>query len=106
VIIAANISLLVGAIFALLGALGVLRFPDLYTRLHAASKAGPLGVGLVLLGAGVSTGDPWTILRTIVGLVFLMLVSPVSAHLLARAATKSGVQPTSISSINDLQNSR
>ena len=90
----------------MLGALGVLRFPDLYTRLHAVSKAGPLGVGLILLGAGVSTGDPWTIVRSFVGLVFLILVSPVSAHLLARAAVKSGNQPSSIMSINELENSR
>jgi multicomponent Na+:H+ antiporter subunit G len=106
VTIAGALLLLVGSAFAALGALGVLRFPDLYTRLHAASKAGPLGVGLTLLGAGLVTGDPWTILRTIVGLVFLILVSPVSAHLLARAATKSGVPPDSVTSINELQDSR
>jgi len=92
--------------FAALGALGILRFPDLYTRLHAASKAGPIGVGLILLGAGLASGDPLTIIRTVVGLVFLILVSPVSAHLLARSAVKSGVSPSSIVSINELENSR
>jgi multicomponent Na+:H+ antiporter subunit G len=105
-IIAGTVLLVAGSVFAALGALGVLRFPDLYTRLHAASKTGPLGGGLILLGAGLITGDPWTIVRTIVGLVFLLLVSPVSAHLLARAAVKSGVQPNSITSINEMQNSR
>ena len=104
--IAGAILILIGAAFAFLGALGVLRFPDLYTRLHAASKAGPLGVGLILLGAGLTTGEPWTVVRTLVGLVFLVLVSPVSAHLLARSAAKSGNQPTSIMSINELENSR
>jgi multicomponent Na+:H+ antiporter subunit G len=106
VTIAANILLLVGAAFAFLAALGLLRFPDFYTRLHAASKAGTLGVGLILLGAGLSTGDPWTILRTVVGLVFLIFVTPISAHLLARSAVKSGVSTSSIVSINELQNSR
>ena len=104
--VAGAILLLVGSVFATLGALGILRFPDLYTRLHAASKAGPLGAGLILLGAGLSTGDPWTILRTVVGLVFLILVSPVSSHLLARSAAKAGVQPSSTLSINELHNSR
>ena len=104
--IAGTILLLIGSVFASLGALGILRFPDLYTRLHAASKAGPLGAGMVLLGAGLVSGDPWTILRTVVGLVFLILVSPVSAHLLARSATKTGVEASSIMSINELGNSR
>ena len=49
--------MLIGAIFCALAALGVLRFPDLYTRLHAASKAGPLGAGLILLAAGLASGD-------------------------------------------------
>lgn len=100
------VLVIVGAVFALLGAAGILRFPDIYTRLHAATKIGPLGAGLIVVGAGVSTGDPLTIVRSVVGLVFLILVSPVSAHLLARAAVKSRVEPNSITSINELENSR
>ena len=103
---AGAILILVGAVFAVLGTLGVLRFPDLYTRLHAASKTGPLGAGLILVGAGVSTGDALTILRTLVGIVFLLVVSPVSTHLLARAAARSGFAPSSSTSINELRNSR
>jgi len=100
------ILILVGSAFCLLAALGVLRFPDIYTRLHASSKAGALGTGLILLGAGISSGDPLTMLRTLLGLVFLMLVSPVSGHLLARAALRSGTPLASISSINEFQDSR
>jgi len=100
------ILIVVGALFSVLGALGVLRFPDVYTRMHAASKAGPLGAGMILVGAGLSTGDPLIILRTLAGFVFLLLVSPVSTHLLARAAVKSGVAPSSSTSINELRNSR
>jgi multicomponent Na+:H+ antiporter subunit G len=95
----------IGAIFALLGALGVLRFPDLYTRLHAASKAGPLGVGLILVGAGLHSGDPLIVLRCVIGLLFLILVSPVSAHLLARAALRSGVPPSKSTSIDEFTSS-
>lgn len=104
--IAGAILLLAGSVFASLGALGILRFPDVYTRLHASSKAGPMGVGLMLLGAGVSTGEPWTILRTVIGLVFLILVSPVSSHLLARSAVKTGVKSRSTLSIDELHHSR
>lgn len=104
--IAGAILILIGAAFCLLAALGVLRFPDVYTRLHASSKAGPLGAGLILSGAGVASGDPVTLLRSLLGLVFLILVSPISAHLLARAALRSGVPPASITSINEFQDSR
>lgn len=102
----AALLMLAGAAFTALGGLGVLRFPDVYTRLHAASKTGPLGAGLILVGAGLSTGDPLTILRTLAGMVFLVLVSPISAHLLARAAVRSGIIPSSSTSINELRNSR
>jgi multicomponent Na+:H+ antiporter subunit G len=100
------VLIVIGSVFSCLAALGILRFPDVYTRLHAASKAGPLGAGLVLLGAGVGSGDPLTFIRTAIGLLFLILVSPVSAHLLARSALKSGVRPTSNTSIDDLEDSR
>ena len=103
---AGAILILIGSAFCLLAALGILRFPDVYTRLHAASKAGPLGAGLILLGAGFASGDPLTLLRTGLGLVFLILVSPISAHLLARAALRTGTPPASITSINEFQDSR
>lgn len=98
---AADLIILIGALFALLGALGVLRFPDVYTRLHAASKAGPLGVGLILVGAGLHSGEPLIVLRVVLGLLFLILVSPIAAHLLSRAALRSGVPPSTSSSINE-----
>ena len=104
--IAGAILILIGSTFCLLAAVGVLRFRDIYTRLHASSKAGPLGAGLVLLGAGLASGDPATLLRTVLGLVFLILVSPISAHLLARSALRSGTAPASIMSINEFQDSR
>lgn len=97
----ADLIILIGALFALLGALGVLRFPDVYTRLHAASKAGPLGVGLILVGAGLHSGEPLIVLRVVLGLLFLILVSPIAAHLLSRAALRSGLPPSTSSSINE-----
>ncbi|HWA19980.1 MAG TPA: monovalent cation/H(+) antiporter subunit G [Devosia sp.] len=84
-----------GAAFSCLAALGVLRFPDVYTRLHAASKAGLLGLGLIFLAIAVSSGDPWIALRAIAGAVFLFLTSPLAAHLLANAALKTGIPPVS-----------
>ena len=101
----AAVVMVIGSLFCALAALGILRFPDLYTRLHAASKAGPLGAGLILLGAGLASGDLVILIRCGLGLVFLILVSPVSAHLLARSALRSGTAPSSITSINEYEDS-
>lgn len=97
----AAVLLLIGSAFCALAALGILRFPDVYTRLHAASKAGPLGAGLILLAVAFASNDWSVALRAMIGLVFLMLTAPVSAHLLARSALRTGVQPSELTSIND-----
>ena len=86
VIYAGCIVLVVGAVFSLIAAIGVLRLPDLLTRMHAASKAGAVGGGLVLLAVALLSFDAAIALRAIVGVVFLLLTTPVAAHLLARAS--------------------
>lgn len=95
--------LLAGSIFAVVSAVGVVRLPDLYTRMHAASKAGVVGAGLILLAVALISADYAVVLRAILGIVFLVLTTPVSAHLLARAAYLSGVKPDGATNINDLQ---
>lgn len=101
--IAAAILIVVGSLFCFIAALGIVRFPDVYTRLHAASKAGPLGAGLILVGAGLASGDGLVLVRCVIGLVFLILVAPISAHLLARAALRSGdARLADVTSISEL----
>ena len=97
----AALFLSIGSLLSAVAALGILRFPDVFTRLHAASKAGPLGAGLILLGLAFASAD-WAIaIRCVLGFFFLILTSPVSAHLLARAALRSGITPDSRTSIDD-----
>lgn len=81
--------LILGAGFALLAAIGVLRLPDLYTRMHAASKAGAVGGSLILLAVALISHDGAVALRAVLGTGFLLLTSPVSAHLLARIHHRS-----------------
>lgn len=88
-IYAGCVLLLLGSLFTLIAAIGVVRLPDLFTRMHAASKAGPVGTGLVLLAVAVVSADVGVALRAIVGLVFLLLTTPVAAHLLARASYRT-----------------
>ena len=100
--IAAAVAVLVGAGFGLLAALGLVRFPDLYTRIHATSKAGVVGAGFVLIGLAFVSFDFSIVLRSIVAILFLILTSPISAHLLARATCVVGIRPADITRSNEL----
>lgn len=99
----AALLVVVGAGFSLIAAVGVLRLPDLYTRLHAASKAGAIGAGLIFLAVAVASLDVAVILRALLGILFLLLSTPVSAHLLARAAFRGGEAPAPATTIDDLR---
>ena len=91
-IYAGCVLLLLGALFSLIAAIGVVRLPDLFTRMHAASKAGPVGSGLVLLAVAVVSADAGVALRAIVGIAFILMTTPVAAHLLARASYRTSDQ--------------
>lgn len=99
---AAGVLMLGGALFSVLAAVGILRLPDLYMRMHSASKAGTMGAGLLLAAIAISSLDGAVILRAIAGFTFLLLTAPVSAHLLARAAYLAGYSPSKLTIINDM----
>lgn len=82
--------LILGALFTLIAAIGVIRLPDLFTRMHAASKAGTVGGGLVLVAVACVSLDSAVTLRALIGILFLILTTPLSAHLLARASYLGG----------------
>lgn len=87
-----SVLLLIGGLFALVGALGLLRFPDFYMRLHAPTKATTLGVGGLLLasmGAAWWRGD--TGMPELMITLFLFITAPVSASLMAKAAIHLGL---------------
>jgi multicomponent Na+:H+ antiporter subunit G len=102
-IYAGCLLLLLGALFSLVAAIGVVRLPDLYTRMHAASKAGAVGGGLVLLAVALLSFEVGVALRAIVGFVFLLLTTPVSAHLLARASYRTTDQSHMKMVVDDLK---
>ena len=82
-----------GAAFILLATVGLLRFPDGYTRSHAAGKAATLGICGVLLGAAIGLGSTGALARAGLAMAFLFFGIPVAAQLVARAAFRSGVLP-------------
>ena len=82
-----------GFAFSLIAAVGVLRLPDFYTRLHAQGKCDSLGVTLFLAGIAVHEGLTLTAVKTGAVLVFVFITSPTATHALARAALHSGLEP-------------
>jgi multicomponent Na+:H+ antiporter subunit G len=82
---------IVGSLFALTAAIGLLRLPDFYTRMHAAAKAGTLGSCVMLIALATYADDLAVATRALGGVMFFLLTAPVSAHLLAKAAHGSGL---------------
>ena len=78
--------LVLGAALMTLGAVGLVRLPDVYLRMSASSKAATLGVALVLAGAGIHFGTAVVAGRALVIVAFLFLTAPVAAHAIGRAA--------------------
>ena len=86
--------ILVGALLSLIATFGVIRLPDVYTRNHAASKASTLGVMSVLLGTFLYfyALEGHFNSRLLLGIVFLFMTSPISSHLINRAAYNTGTK--------------
>lgn len=84
--------LVLGGGFTALAGLGVFRMPDLLTRMQASTKAGTLGVGLLVAVAAVSVGTVDFALRAVLVMVFFFLTAPVGAHVLSRAARHRGIE--------------
>jgi len=83
--------LLLGGLFALVGALGLLRFPDFFMRLHAPTKASTLGLGAVLLASiGLAWWQGASGLQALLITLFVFITAPVSANLMAKAALHLG----------------
>ena len=79
------ILLLVGSGFILIGAIGAVRMPDLMLRMHATTKAGALGGGIIAVAAGVYFGEAAVLVRAMAILAFVVLTAPIAAHVIGRA---------------------
>ncbi len=92
IIVGSAIALL-GSVFMVIGAIGVLRMPGVYTRLHASSVSDTFGVGLILLGLILVSGLTLVSVKLAFLAAFLFLTGPVATHAVARAALDAGVKP-------------
>jgi multicomponent Na+:H+ antiporter subunit G len=86
-----SILLVLGGTFMFLSAVGILRMPDLYTRMSATSKAASLGSGLMLVAVAVHFNSVMMTTRALAAILFIFLTVPVAAHVIGRAAYQFGV---------------
>lgn len=88
--LAAAISLLLGAFLSLAAGVGLLRFPDVLSRMHAATKPQILGLIFIITAIALSVRSWTALLMLIPVLVFQMMTAPISAHMVGRAAYRTG----------------
>jgi multicomponent Na+:H+ antiporter subunit G len=91
---------LAGCTVMVLGAVGVIRFPDVYTRLHAATKCDTGGSISILVGLAVALGVSMVSLKIFLVLFLIFLLNPVASHALARASHKYGIKPCEITVVD------
>lgn len=87
------LCLVAGGLFCVVGAIGLLRMPDFYTRMHAASVIDTLGAGLILLGLMLQAGLTLVSVKLLMVGLLLFFASPTASHALARAAMVRGLKP-------------
>ena len=82
-----------GALFSVIGGIGMLRMPDFYTRMHAASITDTAGMILMLAGLMLQAGLTLVTAKLVFVMLFLLITSPTATHALARAALEDGIEP-------------
>ena len=98
----AAVCFLLGALLAMIAAIGVLRLPDLLSRMHAATKPQVLGLVLVLVGLGFRLREPETIGILVLIALFQLLTTPVANHMVGRASFRAGQVREDGLVVNDL----
>ncbi|HOG75838.1 MAG TPA: monovalent cation/H(+) antiporter subunit G [Candidatus Marinimicrobia bacterium] len=95
--------ILIGVTFDFLGVLGLVRLPDVYNRLQAATKCVTFGSAGLLFGVFILQGFNSFGFKVLIGTVFIFLTSPVAAHVIARAAHRSGIKLTKETVVDQYQ---
>jgi multicomponent Na+:H+ antiporter subunit G len=91
--VASWVCILLGSFFTIVGTLGLLRMPEIFTRIHAASVVDTVGVGLLILGMGLQAGLGLVTLKLVFLLALFFFTTPVVSHALAQACLHDGIRP-------------
>ncbi len=99
--ISSGLCLLIGSFICVSGAVGVLRFPDFYTRMHAASVTDTAGMVLILVGLMIVSPNLLVFAKLVMILLLGLLVGPTTSHVLAKSAFRNDVKPKLTSNSDD-----
>ncbi len=91
--IASWACLIAGSLFTFIGAVGIIRLPDVFARMHGAGILDTIGMGLILAGLMIHEGFTMVTVKLVLIVVFIFFASPTTTHALARAALNGGVEP-------------
>ncbi len=91
--IASGLCLLLGSFLCLSGGVGILRFPDFFTRMHAVGVTDTLGAGMILIGLMLQNPAGLVLLKLMMILLFTLFINPTASHALAKAALRNNMQP-------------
>jgi multicomponent Na+:H+ antiporter subunit G len=100
--VAAAVLLLTGVALAVVGGIGLQRFPDVFARMHAATKPATLGLVLVLCGAALRVEDPGDVAKLLLVWALQFVTAPVGAHMVGRAAYRAGTELSPATSVDEL----
>lgn len=100
--VVASVFVLTGVSLALLAAIGLHRFGDVFARMHAATKPATLGLVLVVVGAGLRADDPDTAVKLALVAVLQFITAPIGAHMVGRAAYQAGVELSDETAVDEL----
>ena len=101
--IISSLFVFLGACFMLISAVGILRLPDFYIRMSAITKAGTLGVGLIVLGIALHFNEMSVLIKSVSIIFFMLLTSPVAAHIISQAAAKSNIPFWKMTDLEDFR---
>ncbi len=97
-----GVLVLVGVVFLLLGAVGVVRLRDVFARQHAGGKAATLGIASTLLGVAALLGETSSTVKLVLAVAFQLVAAPTATHALSRAAYRSGVHLWDRTAVDEL----
>ena len=104
--VAAAVLVLAGVVLAIAAGLGLQRFPDVFARMHAATKPATLGLVLVLAGAALRVDDAGDVAKLLLVLALQFVTAPVGAHMIGRAAYRAGTELSPTTSCDELARDR
>jgi multicomponent Na+:H+ antiporter subunit G len=100
--IASAVLLLAGSVLAVLAGVGLQRFPDVFARIHSATKATTLALVLIVAGAALRIGDPGDAAKLALVAVLQFITAPVAAHMVGRASYRAGTEMSDRTAIDEL----